>query len=249
LDLVVVIPAYNEEECITDVVSDWLKTLESLVGDYRIMVLDDGSTDGTRQALSAFSDDARVEVVSKANSGHGPTILQGYRVAAGMADWVFQCDGDNEMSSDSFGGLWQTRDGYDALFGTRTNRRQSLGRKMISVLSRLTVRLAYARGVDDVNTPYRLMRSRFLAEVVSSIPDSTFAPNLVISGTLAAGGVRIANVGVPHQNRCTGAVSIKKWRLWRSAALSLVQTVTLAPDMHVVALGIKASLLTGACSR
>lgn len=234
-DLAVVIPVYNEEACIAEVVHAWRHCLSELEVNHLIMVLDDGSTDGTQSALAVFDRDERVELTTKSNSGHGPTILLGYHKAVSLAPWVFQCDGDNEMDPAFFEQLWRARDGYDALFGTRAHRSQTAGRRLISWVSRLVVHLAYARGVQDVNTPYRLMRSSVLAPLLSAIPEATFAPNLMISGALAVARVRIANFPIPHCNRRTGTVSIVKLRLWRSAALSLAQTVVRAPALRATA--------------
>jgi glycosyltransferase involved in cell wall biosynthesis len=242
LDLIVVMPAYNEGDCIAEVVTAWRRTLTGLAIDFRILVLDDGSTDDTVARLAVFSDDSRIEVITKPNRGHGPAILDGYRLAAAQADWVFQCDADDEMSPDAFPALWRMREDLDALFGFREGRSQPLGRRLISAVSRLTVNLAYAPGVDDVNTPYRLMRSAILGPIVAAIPATTFAPNVVISGTMALADLRIANIPVPHRARRTGAVSIVKWRLWKAAARSLVQTVALAPAMHRMARVLRGSV-------
>jgi dolichol-phosphate mannosyltransferase len=235
-DLTVVMPAYNEEACVASVVDEWIGVLGDLGIDFRMMVLDDGSTDGTGRALRRFSEDPRVEVVAKANSGHGATILLGYRRAVSDSAWVFQCDADGEMGAASFGEIWKLRDDYDALLGTRLDRKQSAARGAISAVSRVVVNHAYGRGVEDVNTPYRLMRADVLAPILSRIPDDTFAPNVVIAGALAANGAVIANIPVPHAQRTTGKVSIVRWGLVRAAARSLVQTVWLAPRLRDVAL-------------
>ena len=224
-ELVVVMPVYNEEECVVDVVRSWRRTLDSLGLSFRILVLNDGSKDGTQQALEAFESDDSVEVINKANSGHGPTILTGYRQAVEMAPWVFQCDSDDEMSPDSFPQLWAQRESYDALFGIRDGRAQNVGRKLISATSRWTVRLLLGTGVTDVNVPYRLIRSSVLRDIVARIPDDTFAPNVLISGDVAKAGLRIANIPVPYQDRKTGTVSIMKWKLWRMAGRSFRQTM------------------------
>ena len=248
-DLELVIPVYNEECCIADVLGAWQSVLDALQIDYEIIVMNDGSTDGTAKELAPFEGSDRVDVVTKSNSGHGPTILQGYRLACERAPWVFQCDGDDEMDPSHFNELWSIRQEHDAVFGERLNRHQSAGRRLISAVSRLTVRLGYASGVRDVNTPYRLMRSTVLAPIVSAIPDATFAPNLVISGVLALAHVRIANVPVPHHNRTTGSVSIVRWKLWAAAARSLVQTLMLAGQMRSVAKAISHQVgETGAAS-
>jgi glycosyltransferase involved in cell wall biosynthesis len=228
-----VMPVYNEEECIADVVKSWRDTLAGLDIQFRMIVLNDGSRDGTEQALAGFADDDRIEVVNKQNSGHGPTILEGYRSAVTMADWVFQCDSDDEMKAEFFPDLWQKRDEHDALFGVRQGRVQNLARIVISTIARLTVRVFFGRGVVDINTPYRLIRRGLLEQIVQQIPDDTFAPNVIISGSLARAGVRICNHPVPHQNRQTGAVSIVKWKLCKSAVRAFWQTLRCRPTVSL----------------
>ncbi|MEJ7616264.1 MAG: glycosyltransferase family 2 protein [Pyrinomonadaceae bacterium] len=232
LDLAVVMPVYNEQECIAGVVEAWLTVLSELGIEYLIIVLNDGSQDETRKALSKFAEDRRVSVVNKTNSGHGPTVLLGYRQAVEMARWVFQCDSDDEMRPEHFPQLWEKRERYDALFGFRQGRQQNVGRRLISAFSRITVRLLFGNGVRDVNVPYRLMRADILRQIVVQIPDDTFAPNIIISGTMAGAGLRINNQLVPHEGRKTGTVSIMKWKLWRAAGKSLWQTIKCRPAIR-----------------
>ena len=176
-----------------------------------------------------FAGDKRVEVVQKANSGHGPTILMGYRKAVEIADWVFHCDSDGETKAEYFPALWEQRDRYDALFGTRAGRQQNLARKLISAGSRLTVRLLFGKGVRDVNTAYRLIRAPILKPILPQIPDATFAPNVIISGTMAKAGLRFFHYPVPFEYRKTGTVSIAKWKLWKVAFRSFWQTLWCRP--------------------
>ena len=225
MDLALVMPVYNEEECIVDVVRSWHGMLNLLGVDFQMLVLNDGSRDGTAEALEDFADYERVEVIKKENSGHGPTILLGYRKSVELADWVFQCDSDNEMMPEHFPELWEKRADYDALFGIRTARNQNIGRKLIRVVSRASVHLLYGRSVADVNSQYRLIRSCALQPLVAQITYLTLAPNIIISGLLARRGCRIYNTPVPHQGRTTGTVSIVKWKLWKLAARAFVQTI------------------------
>lgn len=225
IELGLVMPVYNEEECIVDVVESWRKELSRLNIDYMMIILNDGSRDGTTEALKCFAGDERITIINKENSGHGPTILLGYFKAVQMAQWVFQCDSDNEMKPQHFSGLWEKRERFDALFGVRKSRRQNFGRSFISFVSRLTVRLLFGDGVIDVNNPYRLMRSDVLNKIIEQIPKNTFAPNLIISGALAKARMRIYNHPVPHQGRKTGAVSIRKLKLWKAAMTAFLQTI------------------------
>ncbi|PQV64366.1 Glycosyl transferase family 2 [Abditibacterium utsteinense] len=226
LDLMLVMPVYNEEACIEGVVASWRDKLSEMQLDFALLILNDGSKDQTARALECFQNDARIRVINKANSGHGPTILQGYRIAVEAADWVFQCDSDDEMKPESFPKLWAKREKYDALFGTRALREQEPARRLLSAGSRAVVRLFFGRGVRDVNTPYRLMRSKVFRPIVLAIPDDTFAPNILISGVLSKRRARIHNALVPHENRKTGEVSLTSAKVWKVAAKSLRQTLS-----------------------
>lgn len=225
MDLAVVMPVYNEEECIVKVLKSWISLLCDLGMRFHIIVLNDGSSDGTQEALQVFNHDNRIEVINKTNSGHGPTILMGYQKSVKLADWTFQCDSDDEMKPDSFRTLWENRERFDALFGIREGRKQNFARKLISFFSIIIVRLLFGSGVTDVNTPYRLIRSKILERIVQHIPVNTFAPNIIVSGIICKFGLRTFEHPVFHENRKTGEVSIVKWKLWKSTAIAFWQTL------------------------
>ena len=229
-DLSVVMPVYNEAEAIGPVLKKWMAMLDTLGIRYRIRAYNDGSKDATGKILSEVADASggRVLAVDKPNSGHGPTILRGYREAAEDSDWVFQIDSDDEMGPDSFPELWAKRNDYDFLVGRRDGRRQPLARKVVSFVSRLCVRLFYGKGIWDVNTPYRLMRAEVFAPFYAQIPDDTFAPNVILSGLAARHRLRLLEIPVPQHDRTTGEVSIKKWKLLKAAARSFWQTIRFA---------------------
>lgn len=224
IELAVVLPVYNEEDCIVAVLNDWLSVLESLSIDFQLFVLNDGSTDGTKERLEAFGRDARVNVVNKDNQGHGPTILRGYRAAVDVAEWVFQTDSDREMPAEAFGDFWRERDGYDLLFGWRQSRKLGLARRILSAGAALTVRLFAGGGTRDVNVPYRLMRSERLKEMLAFIPPDTFAPNVAVSGLAGMARLRVANMPVPFRLRQTGKVSLVRWKMLTGGVRSFLQT-------------------------
>ncbi len=229
-DLTVVMPVYNEAEAIGPVLKKWTSMLDTLKIRYRICAYNDGSKDATGEILTTFSDESngRIIGITKPNSGHGPTILQGYREAVANSEWVFQIDSDDEMGPVAFPKLWEQRENYDFLVGQRDGRKQPLPRKIISFVSRLFVRLFYGKGIWDVNTPYRLMRASAFKDFYHSIPADTFAPNVILSGLAARHKLRMLELPVPQHDRTTGEVSIKKWKLLKAAAKSFWQTISFA---------------------
>lgn len=227
LELVVVMPVYNEEAIIEEVVRTWRDELVRLGIPFQLMVLNDGSRDHTADVLNKFRDDSNINIIHKANSGHGPTVLQGYRQAVDLAPWVFQTDSDNELLPEHFGPFWEKREDYDALFGIRVNRDQPLSRKMISAGSRTAVRMRFGfGGVDDVNVPYRLMRSSVLKPMLDKVPANTWAPNVLLAGGFRRAKARILNLPVPHVGRKTGVPSVANLKWVKVASKSLWQTLT-----------------------
>jgi len=235
-ELALVMPVYNEEGCIAAVVDSWRAELEVCGIDFVLIVIDDGSRDRTARILADYADDERIRVSRQTNDGHGPAVLRGYRQAVAVADWVFQCDSDDEMRPDSFQSLWKLRDEADAVFGCRQHRRQGLQRRLISLCSRVTMEKLYGRGVEDANTPYRLMRSSVLEPIIACIPPRTAAPNVIVSGALIVAAARIRNVPVPCLPRQTGRGSMVRWRLWKTAIRSFGQTLRCSRQIRRVPL-------------
>jgi len=221
----IIIPVYNEEGAIDDVINDWTHTLSSLHINYTIYTYNDGSKDNTLTMLQKLAkENEHLRVIDKPNSGHGPTILKGYKDNLD-ADWLFQIDSDNELKASHFDDLWSARSDFDFLVGSRVQRNSPLARVFITFISRLVVGLFYGNKVTDVNVPYRLMRVEAFKEDLPKIPDTTFAPNLIVTGIANRNKLRIKQCKIPHHHRETGEVSIKKWKLLKAAMRSFRQTI------------------------
>lgn len=220
-----VIPVYNEQDSIGVVLKNWSNELERLGIDYQIHIYNDGSKDKTKEVISGYAvNNKRIVVHDKENSGHGPTILQGYRKNSDK-EWIFQIDSDDEMQPDSFEQLWEKRNDFDFLIGTRSTRANVLSRKIISFVSRLVVKLFYGKGVHDVNSPYRLMRVSVFRDHFLSIKPGTFAPNVIISAIACKRKLRIYEKTMDYNFRQQGEVSIKKLKLLKVAVISFFQAI------------------------
>jgi dolichol-phosphate mannosyltransferase len=226
MELVVVMPVYDEEDVIVPVVNDWISVLTRLNMAFQIRLYNDGSNDRTSERTrEAFGTDFRVVLIEKENSGHGPTILRGYR-ESGDAEWVFQADSDDEMPASPFEEMWRRRTGADFLIGNRLARTAPWSRKVVTWVSRLIVWLLFGSRIRDVNSPYRLMRNSVFKGLFRSMPEDTFAPNLIVSGFVSKNRLRVEEVEVPFRSRRTGSGSIRKLKLFKALKETIAYRVS-----------------------
>jgi glycosyltransferase involved in cell wall biosynthesis len=180
-DLAIVIPVYNEEKYIKTLLQDWLPVFRDTGVNYRVILIDDGSSDNSLTLLKIMQlNDHSLDVHTQLNTGHGPAILKGYRLASAAA-WIFQIDSDHQLDTKAFTKLWANRERYDLLLAERRVKNASAGRQYISFLSSALVRLFYGSQVKDVNSPYRLMRGAEVREAIKKIPGNSFAPNVLLT--------------------------------------------------------------------
>ena len=237
VELAVVMPVYNESGIISEVINKWIKTLKALDIEFEIHAYNDGSKDQTLKILNQLAlENKRLIVHDKLNSGHGPTIIHAYRENSD-AEWIFQTDSDDEIDPEQFEDLWGNRGHYDFLIGRRVRSKQPLARKLISIASRAIVRIFYGPKVHDVNSPFRLMRSKAFKALFLSLPEDMFAPNVVVSGLVSLYNLRAYEIAVQQKERKTGEVSIKKFKLIKAALKSSLQTITYR--LKLIALDVK----------
>lgn len=103
--LYIVIPAYNEEANIESVAREWHDVVRRTGPESRLVIVDDGSRDGTLDILHRLQEELpQLVPLTKPNAGHGPTLLFGYRYALEQgADFVFQTDSDGQTLPGPFG--------------------------------------------------------------------------------------------------------------------------------------------------
>lgn len=191
MDLAIVIPVYNEEENVQTLVEDFYKILAKEEIAYTFFIVNDGSTDGSLPKLETLATYVpNMQILSKRNSGHGPSLMKGYQLALDH-QWIFQFDSDYQYTLAAFRELWCRKDNYDLLVAERKERITSFSRYCITMILRFLTRLFYGRGFDDINVPYRLIRVSQLKVTLSKIPPNSFAPNTLISAYFIQKGLRI----------------------------------------------------------
>ena len=224
-ELVVIMPAYNEEHALPATVAKWVSAIERLNIGYAFHLYDDGSRDRSHEVLERLSKHyPKLIVHSKQNTGHGPTILQGYRENSNFS-YILQVDSDDEIQPDYFERFWINRASFDLQIGRRIFEKRSPIRVIISSISRMIIRAFYGTGVGDVNCPFRLMRTDVFRGLFFSLPSDTFAPNIIIAGYACKKKMSIRQHDVHASLRSTGTVSLRHFKLLRAAMQSMLQTV------------------------
>lgn len=177
--LYIIIPAYNEEENIEKVVSDWYQVIEKMNKDSKLVVIDDGSKDNTYKILCELSKKySKLVPITKENEGHGATLLYGYNYAIeNGADYIFQTDSDGQTLSSEFWDFWKDRENYDMVIGHRRKRQDGFSRIIVTKLLKLIILLI----VKDANTPFRLMKVSTLKKKIKLVPPKFNLSNVIIS--------------------------------------------------------------------
>ncbi len=206
-ELIVVMPVYNEQECVGRVVREWITELSHHDIDYTMLVINDGSTDHTLETLQELQREfgERLEIVDRENRGHGQSCIQGYMIAVERrAQWVMQLDSDGQCDPGYFRTFWALRDQHDVVYGHRVRRDDGAKRVVASwVLKTGLLLLARVRCVD-ANVPYRLMTVKKLAGIVECVPNQFFLANVAMSVLLRRAKWRQAVVPIRFRKRYAG---------------------------------------------
>ena len=123
IKLAIVMPAYNEEACMADVVKIWSDLLDTeFAGENtRLIVVNDGSKDNTGKILDSLKPQyPKLEVVHQANGGHGNAVVHAYRKAVELeAEYIFQTDSDDQFIPEDVKKLWDRRNESNFILGYR----------------------------------------------------------------------------------------------------------------------------------
>ncbi len=210
--LYIIIPAYNEEENIINVVNDWYPIIEKYNGNglSRLVIIDDGSKDHTYSILQDLAKDRPLlEPITKSNSGHGATVLYGYKYALSCkADYIFQTDSDGQTLPDEFHSFWNQKEAYDMLIGHRNKREDGISRVFVTKILKFIIKLCFGQNITDANTPFRLMNAQSLGEYINLIPKDFNLSNVIISVIFSKYHLAVKYIPITFRPRQGGTNSI-----------------------------------------
>jgi len=176
----VVVPVFNEEKNLPDLVSRLRAVMDGTGEPYELVFVDDGSRDGSlaelKQAAAAHPDHIRVLELAR-NFGQHQAILAAFESVTG--DVVVTLDADLQNPPEEIPKLLaKVREGYDVVGGVRQNRQDTFLRRLASaVVNRVTVGITRMR-ITDFGCMLRAYSREVVEEINRCDESSTFIPAL-----------------------------------------------------------------------
>lgn len=209
--LYMVMPAYNEEANIQNVLNQWYGVIADLNPKNKIVIVNDGSTDNTLTILRNYAKNHKqLQIIHTKNQGHGRALLLGYQYAvASGADYIFQTDSDGQTMPRMFHQLWNNRRKQILLIGYRKYRRDGLSRKIVTKVLRMILCLIFGHWMKDANCPYRLMDSHSLKQILTILPNNSELTNVLITAAYTCDDRDIQYYNIPFRPRQGGINSVR----------------------------------------
>ncbi|MGN4963364.1 undecaprenyl-phosphate 4-deoxy-4-formamido-L-arabinose transferase [Aeromonas dhakensis] len=197
----VVIPVYNEEASLPVLLSRVTAACDQLSQDYEVILIDDGSHDGSTELISeaaAIDGSKLVGVLLNRNYGQHAAIMAGFETAKG--DLVITLDADLQNPPEEIPRLVEAAmQGYDVVGTMRRNRQDSWFRKTASKLINKSVQKATGVHMSDYGCMLRAYRRHIIDAMLCCQERSTFIP--ILANSFAR---RTIELEVGHAERAHG---------------------------------------------
>ena len=202
LNVSVVLPAYNEEPNIAKAVAHASEVAGRLFADHEVIVVDDGSTDGTaRVAGELEAGDERVRLLRHdRNRGYGEALRTGFE--ASRLDYLFFTDSDLQFDMGELERFLEFVDSADVVAGYRLDRHDPLPRRIMGHAWNVAVRALFDVRLRDINCAFKLFDNRMVREIEIESAGAMVNTELIVK--LRRNGARVVEVGVNHHPRPAG---------------------------------------------
>jgi glycosyltransferase involved in cell wall biosynthesis len=210
-------PAYNDSGTIASLVITALRTARTLTPDHEVIVVNDGSADGTAEILEELASIyPQVRIIThEKNRGYGGALRTGF--ASATRELIFYTDGDAQYDPAEMEALWRRFDqNVDLVNGYKISRSDPLHRIIIGRVYHHLVKTLFRLTVRDVDCDFRMMR-RSIFETVH-LEKNSGVICLEMMKKITDSGFRIAEVPVHHYHRAYGKSQFFNFRrLYRTA--------------------------------
>ena len=220
--LSIVLPCFDEVENVATAVAQAHLAAAAHARDHEIIVVDDGSTDGTGALADALAHaDARLRVVThEVNRGYGAALRSGF--AHATKDLVFYTDGDGQYDVFELRKLLPiVQDGVDVVNGYKIGRADPLHRVIIGTVYLRLMRLLFNFHVRDVDCDFRVIRRAVFDRISLHHTSGVICLELVKKLELA--GYRFVEFPVHHYHRQYGRSQFFRFRRLALTAVNIAR--------------------------
>lgn len=200
--LSLVLPAHNEEDNIEVVVRDALAVLPEYAPEIEVIVVNDGSRDGTGRIIDALqAEDPRVlPIHHERNQGYGGALKSGFTASTG--DYVMFMDADRQFDIRDIRLLAPFVDLFDIIAGFRMERSDPLHRRVNAEIFNVAVRVLFGVHMRDLDCAFKIFRGEQIRSL--RLTTSGALINAEMQAKLRRQGATLVQVGVPHHPRVAG---------------------------------------------
>ena len=165
LGISVFFPCYNEEASVERTTLEALRALPGISDDFEIIIVNDGSTDRTGQIAERLAKEhPQVRVVhNHPNLGYGGALQRGFREAT--KPWVFYTDGDGQFDFEDLHRILPLLDRYDIVSAYRSQRQDSLIRKINAWSWTVLVNVVLGLWLRDIDCAFKVFPRRLFDEI------------------------------------------------------------------------------------
>ncbi len=215
--LSIVIPIYNEEACLNDLLREVMAVVGCDPRRVEILVVDDGSTDGTPRILRRWQQECRAlrVLTFAANAGQSAAMAAGFRAAS--MDHVVAMDGDGQSDPADIPRLAALLDEYPVVCGYRTRRHDTWSKRWGSKLANAVRRRVTGDRIIDIGCSLKAFHRRPLQDIPYFEGSHRFLPVL-----LAMQGCSITQIPVHHRPRSGGTSKYSNWGRLRRTWIDLL---------------------------
>jgi len=204
--ITVAMPAYNEAENIQDMVKDVIQVMDTLVDDYEVVVVDDGSRDATAEVVKSLEERyPQVRLVQHGeNKGYGAAVFNG--LTSATKELVFFTDADRQFDLQEIEKLLELIDKADLVVGYRSPRRDPFMRKLNGWGWSMLVTLLFGYTARDIDCAFKLMHRKVIERIKEQVSSrgATFSAEFLVRAKRA--GFRILEVPIlGHRPRMAGS--------------------------------------------
>ncbi len=201
-------PAYNEEAAIEKTVLDCREKILNRFSQGEIIVVEDCSTDATRNILKKLSGSVPglVLLLNDRNMGHGPSMIRGLN--ASKHEYIFCTDSDGQQDPAEFWRLFPLIQEAHVVTGIREEREDPEYRKILSWFTNSLARWIFNCPYRDLNIPFKLFTRPGLEAILPHVPSDSMIPSILIMLTAHKLGLNLKQVEVTHFARTTGKCSL-----------------------------------------